>query len=150
MSVPFPTQGTRFVPAGSPVFTTTRWTHVLLHLVVALCAAAIIAEAAEPPPSNVDARVNQARLDLERAAGGPVKVVPSRLHGLATFIAAGDGRLIPVNAPAAAPPEQRAESFIISYGAALGVKDAKHNFLWRGAGSEGRQEPSPKTGASGG
>jgi uncharacterized repeat protein (TIGR01451 family) len=84
------------------------------------------ATAAQPgTPREFEERVERTRLAMERASGGSVNVVRSRLHGLATHVSADRSRPIPVNAPASASPEIRARAYLSVHGAALGLKDGE-------------------------
>lgn len=58
---------------------------------------------------------------MEAASGASVKLSESPVTGLATFLAAGSGKTIPITAPASASPEDKGRLFIGTYGAALGI-----------------------------
>ncbi len=70
------------------------------------------------------APVMDAIRDLEKAAGGAVRITTSPLTGTATFVAATGGRGIRVAAAARASAAERAKAFVDAHGGAFGVRGA--------------------------
>ena len=58
---------------------------------------------------------------MKAALGGEVDATYSRLTGFVTFLTTGPGKGVPVPDPAATSPEDRARSFLDSYGSAFGL-----------------------------
>ncbi len=96
------------IPGGDFILLFALWLTVQTPLLVAA--------------QEVGARVNQALQGMEAAAGGKITATRSPITGLATFIAAEQGRLIPVASSPDAKPEERALMFLTAHGAAFGLK----------------------------
>src|SRR5262245_61776357 len=85
-----------------------------------LAVALLVAPSMSTAQTYADRMANAVQ-DMELAAGGAVKVTQSPITGLATFVAPEPNRRIPLVGAASASPEEKARTFVSSYGQAFGL-----------------------------
>lgn len=89
----------------------------------ALLVSGVVASALAARGEEAGAQARAAARDLERAVGGPVAIRWSSSTGMATFVGAPEGRLLPPTLPAA-PAAERAKAFVATHGRLFGIGDA--------------------------